>query len=612
MNVKCFYGGLSKSKPNHAPVKFPVQNSEISDDSDLLTDSDEEINLEIVECGDLYNETDEEIVLTDTEDEDWDDQSDKIDCLLPQHKKTSKKTLKSDLVWKKENPEDILKKNLQYQNDNEIDSDLDIVEPIQYVKRFLSDQMLQLIVDESNKYAIQKNPNKPLQLDKNELEQFIGILYAMSIVQMPSTRMYWSKELYFEKIGEVMTVNRFEQIKLFFHCNDNNKFYNNCGDKLYKVRPIINMLKDSFSKLKHEEMLCVDEQVVPYKGKSSIKQYNPMKPKKWGFKIYVLSGVDGLVHNFEIHTGPIDVCPGQPDLKASGNIVMNLLVNVPRQKWHKLYFDNWYTSLELVKSLFTQGIACVGTVRSNRLKNIELPTDKVMKKQGRGSATLLTTNIDNVELRVVKWFDNRGVTLLSSYEAVNPVSTVQRWDRKTKSKINVTRPSIVSTYNSFMGGVDLLDCLLSLYRIQIRSKKWYHKLIWHFLDMIIVQAWIIYCRDMKKSNALKKDIFQLRVFKLKVANDLMKAGKVMVKNKRGRSSKTVENLLIAKRKKGPVALVPEFSTRTDRIDHWPVFSEKKGRCKNPGCDGIPKVYCDKCKVHLCFTPKSNCFTDFHK
>nr|XP_004207980.1 piggyBac transposable element-derived protein 4-like [Hydra vulgaris] len=222
------------------------------------------------------------------------------------------------------------------------------------------------------------------------------------------------------------------------------------------------MLKDSFSKLKHEEMLCVDEQVVPYKGKLSIKQYNPMKPKKWGFKIYVLSGVYGLVHNFEIHTGPIDACLGQPDLKASGNIVINLLVNVSSQKWHKLYFDNWYTSLESVKTLFTQRIACVGTVRSNRLKNIELPTDKVMKKQGRGLATLLTTNVDNVELRVVKWFDNRGVTLLSSYVAVNPLSTVQRWDRKTKSKINVTRPSIVSTYNSFMGGVDLLDCLLSL------------------------------------------------------------------------------------------------------------------------------------------------------
>ena len=257
--------------------------------------------------------------------------------------------------------------------------------------------MLQLIVNESNKYAVQKNPYKPLQLDKNELEQFIGILYAMSLIQMPSTRMYWSNELYFEKIGVVMTVNRFEQIKLFFNCNDNDKFSKEHGDKLYKVRPITNMLKDSFSKLS-KEMLRIDEQVVPFKGKSSIKQYNPMKLKKWGFSIYVLSGIDG--HNFEIHTGPIDICPEQPDLKAAGNIVMNLLVNVSRQKWYKLYFDNWYTSLDLIKTLYTREIACVVTVCSNRLKNIELPKSQVLKKQGRGSTALLTTNVDKVLVNI--------------------------------------------------------------------------------------------------------------------------------------------------------------------------------------------------------------------
>ena len=110
---------------------------------------------------------------------------------------------------------------------------------------------------------------------------------------------------------------------------------------------------------------------------------------------------------------------------------MNLLVIVSRQKWHKLYFDKWYTSLDLIKTQYTQGIAYVGTVLSNRLKNIELPTDQVMKKQGRGSTAILTTNVYNIKLQLVKWFNNRGVTLLSSYEAVNPVFTVERWDCKT-------------------------------------------------------------------------------------------------------------------------------------------------------------------------------------
>ena len=72
--------------------------------------------------------------------------------------------------------------------------------------------------------------------------------------------------------------------------------------------------------------------MVPFKGKSGLKQHNPQEPKKWGYKLYVLSRIDGLIHNFEILTGAIQSCPNQPDLKDSGNIVLTLLQNVPHFK----------------------------------------------------------------------------------------------------------------------------------------------------------------------------------------------------------------------------------------------------------------------------------------
>ena len=189
----------------------------------------------------------------------------------------------------------------------------------------------------------------------------------------------------------------------------------NCTDKLYKIRPIVNMLKESFISLKHEEIMCIDEQVVPFKGRSLLKQYNPQKPKKWGYKCYILASIDGE-----------------------------------------------------------------------------------LKKEGRGSTDIRVTSVNNVELRAVKWFDNRGVALLICYEAVNPIIIVNRWGRKYKRFVQVKRPSVVTAYNKYMGGVDLFDCMLSLYRIHIQSKKWYHILIWHFFDLIVVQAWILYCRDMKR------------------------------------------------------------------------------------------------------------------
>ena len=53
------------------------------------------------------------------------------------------------------------------------------------------------------------------------------------------------------------------------------------------------------------EKLYIDEKMVPFKGKSGLKQYNLQKPNKWGYKLYVLSGIDVLIHNFEVHTGAI-------------------------------------------------------------------------------------------------------------------------------------------------------------------------------------------------------------------------------------------------------------------------------------------------------------------
>ena len=50
---------------------------------------------------------------------------------------------------------------------------------------------------------------------------------------MPSTRLYWNSEFYFEKVAQIMTINRFEFIKSNLHCNDNLKCPPNCEDKLY-------------------------------------------------------------------------------------------------------------------------------------------------------------------------------------------------------------------------------------------------------------------------------------------------------------------------------------------------------------------------------------------
>ena len=66
-----------------------------------------------------------------------------------------------------------------------------------------------------------------------------------------------------------------------------------------------------------------------------------LKTQEMGLKNYVLSGIVGIIYNLKTHTGSIMPCPGQPDLQALGNIVLELVQHVPHFQWYKLYFDNW-------------------------------------------------------------------------------------------------------------------------------------------------------------------------------------------------------------------------------------------------------------------------------
>ncbi len=295
---------------------------------------------------------------------------------------------------------------------------------------------------------------------------------------------------------------------------------------------------------------------------------------------------------------------------ASGNVVLRLAQPIPKHKNYKVFFDNWFTSVPLVLTLAQQGIHCTGTVRGNRLPGVNLMCDAELKRAGRGSFEQKMAMVRATTLYAVKWYDNRSVTLLSDYTGAHPVTEVDRWDRKQKMITKVPCPAVVKEYNKNMGGVDLLDSLLTLYRIKIRSKKWYHRLLFHLLDMIIVTTWLLYRRDCEGTGMRKNEHMKLYTFKSYIAEALCKSGKSL-ECKKGRPCSTIAGEYEEKRRKGPAAPIPVPDVRLDATARWMIMAEKKGRCKVPGCTGTPKAKCRKCDVHLCFTSTSNCFLRFH-
>ena len=70
------------------------------------------------------------------------------------------------------------------------------------------------------------------------------------------------------------------------------------------------------------------------------------------------------------------------------------------------------------------------------------------------------------------------VQALSTFVGLELDDGIQRWSSKEKKVVSVPCPEMIHQYNKHMGGVDLCDMLMSLYRIELGSKKWYTHIVY--------------------------------------------------------------------------------------------------------------------------------------
>ncbi|CAG4938143.1 unnamed protein product [Parnassius apollo] len=436
-------------------------------------------------------------------------------------------------------------------------------------------ELIKRISEETNLYVVQKDPNSTFRVSETEMRQFIGVVYMMSLIQLPRVTNHWSSVLGTPVIQQTMPSNKFEKIRQYLHFNDNTKCLHRThpdSDRIFKIRPVVDALNESYGKVPLEKQLCVDEQICSTKARNMLKRYNPKKPHKWGYKLYVLSGVSGFAYTIEIESGKENVVrPDEPDLGASSNVVVRLSRMIPRHQNYRLYFDNYFTSLHLLEYLAKEGILGLGTIRRNRIPDCKLSSEKEIMKKDRGYSEEYIADVNGVDVSTVVWKDNKLVTLASTFAGLNPISEVRRYDKKNSRYINIPRPNVVSEYNRHMGGVDLVDSIMGIYKIKLRSKRWQMRLFYHFLDLTMANAWLFYKRVCKYKNIPNKTIMASADFRLEIAETLCKMGV-----KTGLTiRRSIEGQILAKKHKGPAQHVPPQAVRQDQVGHWPQWAEKK-------------------------------------
>ncbi|KAK9728889.1 hypothetical protein QE152_g17023 [Popillia japonica] len=151
-----------------------------------------------------------------------------------------------------------------------------------------------------------------------------------------------------------------------------------------------------------------------------------------------------------------------------------------------------------------------------------------------------------------------------------------------------------------MRGVDLLDQLIILYRIFIRSRKWTLRVAMHMIDFVLVNSWLEYKKDCAKRNVPNNSVLHLLDFRIHVAESLIKLGRNNVPNNsvlhlldfrihvaesliklgrnvepnnRGRPSTSSSPAVVPPPRRNHVEMRPFHEIQTDRVDHMPQFDD---------------------------------------
>jgi hypothetical protein len=133
-----------------------------------------------------------------------------------------------------------------------------------------------------------------------EMKKFIGIILWMGLVQSPSIESYWSKmPIYQNFIKCAMSRNRFQLLLKMWHFSNNE---NLSQDRLQKISPLINILLEKFqNNVTPKEAVCIDETLVPFRGRLSFRQFIKNKRHKFGIKLYKMCLEKGYTYNMMVY-----------------------------------------------------------------------------------------------------------------------------------------------------------------------------------------------------------------------------------------------------------------------------------------------------------------------
>ena len=147
-------------------------------------------------------------------------------------------------------------------------------DPAEVFKLFFTDELLEQIVVETNRYAaLCKGNDTTWRTNRTEIRAYFGFQIIMGISKRPEIRDFWSRDprLHCDPITNHISRDRFEEITRFLHFVDNATLPQRGEDgyqRLQKVQPVIDSVRTQCLKVyEPRRENSIDEAMIPFKGK---------------------------------------------------------------------------------------------------------------------------------------------------------------------------------------------------------------------------------------------------------------------------------------------------------------------------------------------------------
>ena len=167
--------------------------------------------------------------------------------------------------------------------------------PEDFLNALFDNSMWATLADETNRYARQKlyesrgrrdvidatsvnsrkkycRLNDHKDVNEDDIKMFLAHLIVLGLVNKPRIEKYWSKDELIETpfFGKYLSRNCFQRLLSTLHLVDNESVVQE--DRLYKVRPFMEMLQRNFKFLYHpSQQISLDEATCAYKGRVKFK-----------------------------------------------------------------------------------------------------------------------------------------------------------------------------------------------------------------------------------------------------------------------------------------------------------------------------------------------------